>query len=638
MSQEAGYTPLTRAQLSEFRRRLAKYYGAFFVFLIAFTVVLYLFERAGLPHRFIGYAFIFLTLALYAFIGILNFTRRLEEYYVAGRRVPAIFNGMATGADWMSAASLISMAGTLWLLGYDALAYIMGWTGGYVLLALLFAPYIRKFGQYTIPDFVATRYGERARLARFVAAICAIIVSLAYVTAQVTGVGIIMSRFFGLDYRIGVFVGLAGVLVCSFLGGMKSITWTQVAQYIILIVAYLIPVTFLSAKLTGVPFPQLMYGKALSEITQLEQAMKLPSYIQPFKQALSNASAITAFKQIGITPPEPITVKDWVGTPWQFLALTLCLMAGTVGLPHILIRYYTVPSPKEARISVGWSLFFIWLLYVTAPAYAAFSRWEVLQNVVGQPINALPEWTANWIRTGLLKITDANNDGILQFSELSINGDIVVLATPEIAGLPFTIAALVAAGGLAAALSTADGLLLVISTAVAHDIYAKIINPNAPYGRRFLLSRLMILISAVIAALLAIPQFALIVQLVAWAFSLAASTFFPVILLGIFWKRANANGAIAGMIGGLVACFVYMIWNYVDPRFNVLGLSHLSAGIFGMAANFLLTIVLSLLTAPSPKYIQDMVDQLRIPVGEMRLPAPGAAPGTAPGVAPAGQD
>jgi cation/acetate symporter len=638
MSQEAGYTPLTRAQLSEFRRRLTKYYGAFFVFLIVFTLVLYLFERAGLPHRFIGYAFIFLTLALYAFIGILNFTRRLEEYYVAGRRVPAIFNGMATGADWMSAASFISMAGTLWLLGYDALAYIMGWTGGYVLLALLFAPYIRKFGQYTIPDFVATRYGERARLARFVAAICAIIVSLAYVTAQVTGVGIIMSRFFGLDYRVGVFVGLAGVLVCSFLGGMKSITWTQVAQYIILIVAYLIPVTFLSAKLTGVPFPQLMYGKALSEITQLEQAMKLPSYIQPFKQALSNASAITAFKQIGITPPEPITVKDWVGTPWQFLALTLCLMAGTVGLPHILIRYYTVPSPKEARISVGWSLFFIWLLYVTAPAYAAFSRWEVLQNVVGQPINALPEWTANWIRTGLLKITDANNDGILQFSELSINGDIVVLATPEIAGLPFTIAALVAAGGLAAALSTADGLLLVISTAVAHDIYAKIINPNAPYGRRFLLSRLMILIAAVIAALLAIPQFALIVQLVAWAFSLAASTFFPVVLLGIFWKRANANGAIAGMIGGLVACFVYMIWNYVDPRFNVLGLSHLSAGIFGMAANFLLTIVLSLLTAPSPKYIQDMVDQLRIPVGELRLPAPGAAPGTAPGVAPAGQD
>jgi cation/acetate symporter len=638
MSQEAGYTPLTRAQLSEFRRRLAKYYGAFFVFLIVFTLVLYLFERAGLPHRFIGYAFIFLTLALYAFIGILNFTRRLEEYYVAGRRVPAIFNGMATGADWMSAASFISMAGTLWLLGYDALAYIMGWTGGYVLLALLFAPYIRKFGQYTIPDFVATRYGERARLARFVAAICAIIVSLAYVTAQVTGVGIIMSRFFGLDYRVGVFVGLAGVLVCSFLGGMKSITWTQVAQYIILIVAYLIPVTFLSAKLTGVPFPQLMYGKALSEITQLEQAMKLPSYIQPFKQALSNASAITAFKQIGITPPEPITVKDWVGTPWQFLALTLCLMAGTVGLPHILIRYYTVPSPKEARISVGWSLFFIWLLYVTAPAYAAFSRWEVLQNVVGQPINALPEWTANWIRTGLLKITDANNDGILEFSELSINGDIVVLATPEIAGLPFTIAALVAAGGLAAALSTADGLLLVISTAVAHDIYAKIINPNAPYGRRFLLSRLMILISAVIAALLAIPQFALIVQLVAWAFSLAASTFFPVILLGIFWKRANANGAIAGMIGGLITCLVYMFWNYVDPRFNVLGLSHLSAGIFGMAANFFLTIVLSLLTAPSPKYIQDMVDQLRIPVGEMRLPAPGTAPGAAPGVAPAGQD
>ncbi len=638
MAQEAGYTPLTRAQISEFRRRLAKYYGAFFIFLILFTLVLFLLERAGLPTRFIGYAFIFLTLALYAFIGILNFTRRLDEYYVAGRRVPAFFNGMATGADWMSAASFISMAGTLWLLGYDALAYIMGWTGGYVLLALLFAPYIRKFGQFTIPDFVATRYGERARLARLVAAICAIIVSFTYVTAQVTGVGIIMSRFFGLDYRVGVFVGLAGVLVCSFLGGMKSITWTQVAQYIILITAYLIPVTFLSAKLTGVPFPQLMYGRALSEITQLEQTMNLASYVQPFKQALSNASAIASFKQIGLTPPEPITVKDWVGTPWEFLALTLCLMAGTAGLPHILIRYYTVPSPKEARISVGWSLFFIWLLYVTAPAYAAFSRWEVLKNVVGQPIASLPAWTASWIKTGLLTINDANGDGILQFSELRIVGDIVVLATPEIAGLPFTIAALVAAGGLAAALSTADGLLLVVSTAVAHDIYAKIINPNASYSRRFLVSRIMILIAAVLAALAALPRLALIVQIVAWAFSLAASTFFPVVLLGIFWKRANANGAIAGMIGGLIACVVYMVGNYIDPRFNVLGLSHLSAGIFGMAANFILLIVVSLATAPAPKYIQDMVDQLRIPVGEMRLPAPGAAPGTAPGVAPAGQD
>ncbi len=638
MSQETGYTPITRAQIRAFQARLARYYGGFFVFLFVFVLVLYLLERAGLPDRFIGYAFILLTLALYAFIGILNFTRRLEEYYVAGRRVPAFFNGMATGADWMSAASFLSMAGTLWLLGYDGLTYIMGWTGGYVLLALLFAPYIRKFGQYTIPDFVATRYGERARLARLVAAICAIIVSFAYVTAQVTGVGIVMSRFFGLDYRVGVFVGLLGVLVCSFLGGMKSITWTQVAQYIILIVAYLAPVTFLSAKLTGIPFPQLMYGKALSEIAQLEQAMNLSSYVQPFKQALSNASAITAFKQIGLTPPQPITVKDWVGTPWQFLALTLCLMAGTAGLPHILIRYYTVPSPKEARISVGWSLFFIWLLYVTAPAYAAFSRWEVLQNVVGQPISQLPAWTANWIKTGLLAIKDANGDGVLQFSELTINPDIVVLATPEIAGLPFTIAALLAAGGLAAALSTADGLLLVISTAVAHDIYAKIINPNAPYSRRFLASRIMILVAAFLAALAALPQFALIVQMVAWAFSLAASTFFPVVLLGIFWKRANANGAIAGMIGGLVACVTYMVWNYIDPRFNILGLSHLSAGIFGMLANFILLIVVSLATAPAPKYIQDMVDQLRIPVGEMHIPAPGPAPGTAPGVAPAGQD
>jgi cation/acetate symporter len=629
---------VTKAEVAEFSRRLRKWYGLFTLGFLGFVIVMFALEQAfSLPRVAIGYAFLLLTLGMYAVIGVLNFTRKLDEYYVAGRKVPPFFNGMATGADWMSAASFISMAGTIWLLGYDGLAYVMGWTGGYVLLALLFAPYIRKFGQFTIPDFVATRFAERAKAARITSAVCAIIVSFTYVTAQVTGVGIIMSRLVGVDYGVGVFVGLSGVLLCSLLGGMKSITWTQVAQYIILITAYLIPVTFLSQKFTGFPISELMYGSALSQVTDIERQLQLSNYVEPFKQALTNASWITASGQLGLTPPAAVTNREWVGAPWEFLALTFCLMAGTAGLPHILIRYYTVPNPKAARVSVGWSLFFIFLLYFTAPAYAAFSRLEVLRNVVGQRISELPAWVQNWTATRLLTITDTNGDGILQFSELRIVGDIVVLATPEIAGLPYTIAALVAAGGLAAALSTADGLLLVIATAVSHDLYSKIINPNASYRLRFLASRVMIVVAAGCAAVAALPQFALIVQLVAWAFSLAAATFFPVVLFGIFWRRANANGAIAGMIGGLLTTITYMFLNYTNPNITVLGLSHLSAGIFGMIVNFTLQIVISLATAPSPKYIQDMVDQLRIPVGEMTIPATSpAAQTTVP--TPAGGD
>ena len=632
------YTKVSKKEVSLFQQKLFRYYGLFTIGLLLFSFIVGLLEvGAGLPRPVIGWAFLLLTLGLYAAVGILNFTRRLDEYYVAGRRVPAFFNGMATGADWMSAASFISMAGTVYLLGYDGLTYIMGWTGGYVLLALLFAPYIRKFGQFTIPDFVATRFAERARTVRLVGALCAIVVSFTYVTAQVTGVGIIMSRFVGVPYELGVFIGLSGVLVCSFLGGMKSITWTQVAQYIILIISYLIPVTVLSARFTGIPFSELMYGQALSQIVQIERSLGLPLYVEPFKQVMSNASAISSATQIGLTPPPPLTNSDWRGYPWEFLALTFCLMAGTAGLPHILIRYYTVPNPKDARVSVGWSLFFIFLLYFTAPAYAAFSRWNILQNVINQPIASLPGWVQAWQQTGLLMITDRNNDGILQFAELGLNGDIIVLATPEIAGLPYTIAALVAAGGLAAALSTADGLLLVIATAVSHDIYAKLVNPNASYGRRFLISRVMILVAAVCAALAAIPRLALIVQMVAWAFSLAASTFFPVILLGIFWKRANAWGAIFGMIGGLLVCAIYMVGNYINPFFTVAGLSHLSAGIFGMAANFSLQVIVSLLTKPSPQYIQDLVEQVRTPVGEMILDLPGGdgKPATGPQPSPA---
>jgi cation/acetate symporter len=682
---------------------MARYYGYFTIgFIVVATVMLLLELFAGLPTQVIGWIFLLLTMGLYATIGILSRTKALDEYYVAGRNVPAVFNGMATGADWMSAASFISMAGTLWLTGYDGLAYIMGWTGGYVLLALLFAPYLRKFGQFTIPDFVGARFGGNT--ARVVAAVCAIVVSLTYVTAQVVGVGIIMQRFVGVDYRIGVVLGLSGVLVCSFLGGMKAVTWTQVAQYIILITAYLIPVTALSLQLTGFPIPQLSYGQALQNITRLEQEQGLSTttespvvpgkfvttgYIPPFNEGISNAAAIGAVTQLntefglGLTPPPAQAIPDanrpelgdWRSTPWQFLALTACLMLGTAGLPHILIRFYTVPSVRESRMSVGWSLFFIFLLYFTAPAYAAFSRWQILENVVGQQVSELPSWTESWSRNGLIAIRDfstidgvavgseptwvknlinsgavvindangngvidlapfadgvageisgsavtaTSTDGILQLPEFGrpagpgIDGDLVVLSTPDIAGLPFTIGALVAAGGLAAALSTADGLLVVIASAIAHDIYYKVINPKASLTTRMWLGKAMIVVAAAISALLALPRLALIAQMVAWAFSMAAATFFPVVLLGVFWKRANGPGAIAGMIGGLVVTVFYMAMNYWNPAFNVLGITHLGSGIFGLPVALILMVVVSLLTAPPPQHIQDLVESLRTP-------------------------
>jgi cation/acetate symporter len=626
-----------------FKSKLARYYGYFTIGFLVFTLLMVLLEvNFGLPQQIIAWAYLILTFGLYAIIGIATRTKMLDEYYVAGRSVPAIFNGMATGADWMSAASFLSMAGTLWGIGYDGLAYIMGWTGGYVLLALLFAPYIRKFGQYTIPDFVGARFGSS--FARVVAAIMAIIVSFTYVTAQVVGVGIVMGRIIGLPYEIGVFAGLAGVLFCSFLGGMKAVTWTQVAQYVILIVAYLIPVTFLAIKLTGIPIPQLAYGQALNEIARRETEQKIAkTYVTPFNEVLSNAGAINAVKEANTrfgsnlalpTEGKAVTVDGWRGTPWEFLALTFCLMAGTAGLPHILIRFYTVPSVKESRRSVFWSLFFIFLLYFTAPAYAAFSRLEILQNVVGRNIGTVEvggkkiatvldnngksyTWVEKFSQTGLLTIKDANEDGKLQFGELNINNDLIVLSTPEIAGLPYTIAALVAAGALAAALSTADGLLVVIASSIAHDVYFKTINPKSKPSSRMALGKTMIVIAAFCAALLALPRLALVAQMVAWAFSLAASTLFPIVMLGIFWRRANSAGVVAGMIGGLVTTLFYLVNNYIDPRFNVLGLSHLSSGFFGMIVNFALTIVVSLVTAPPPQKLMDLVDQLRNPVGEM---------------------
>jgi cation/acetate symporter len=508
----------------------------------------------------------------------------VSEYYVAGRKVPAFFNGMATGADWMSAASFIGMAGTLYAQGYDGLAFVMGWTGGYVLVALFLAPYLRKFGQFTIPDFLGSRYG--GNIARTIGLIAAITASFTYVVAQVTGVGIITSRFLEISFGVGVYLGLAGILVCSLLGGMRAVTWTQVAQYIILIIAYLVPIVWLSYKVTGVPVPQLMYGEVLEKISMMEQQLGVAkAHVAPFVQT----------------------------DRANFLALTFCLMVGTAALPHILMRYYTTPSVREARNSVGWSLFFIFLLYFSAPAYAAFAKFEVYTNLIGSNIAELPAWVASWAKVGLVSIKDANADGILQLAELTLNPDVIVLATPEIAGLPYVVAGLVAAGGLAAALSTADGLLLTISNALSHDLYYKMLDPKASTARRLLVARTLLLVVAVIAAYVASFKPAGILAIVAWAFSIAGAAFFPALVLGIFWKRANKAGAVAGMLVGFGLTLYYLInvkFFGMTPWF---GIKDVSAGIFGIPAGFLTIIIVSLLT-PAPKQdVQDFVESVRYP-------------------------
>ncbi|MEK6745142.1 MAG: sodium:solute symporter family protein [Nitrospirota bacterium] len=655
-----------------FLDNLGKIYGIYTVGFIVFVIFLGISEAMfGMSPKTIGYVYMAVTIGLYAMIGILSRTAKVSEYYVAGRSVPAFFNGMATGSDWMSAASFIGMAGTIFTLGYDGLAYIMGWTGGYVLLAVFLGPYLRKFGQYTIPDFLGARYGGNA--ARSIGIIAAITASFTYLIAQVTGVGIIMSRFLNLDFTVGVFVGLGGILVCSMLGGMKAVTWTQVAQYIILIVAYLIPPTVMSYKATGNPISEIAYGQALQKIDAKEKAINadpkevevmalwkksadeldadikgLPGSLAAKKTALEAklaalpATAAVAEKEainkaITALPATPEIAKEkWSAAktaalgkskpmkPYlqpfarldmkNMLALTFCLMVGTAGLPHILMRYYTVPSVKDARMSVGWSLFFIFLLYFTAPAVAAFGRSEVLNNIVGLPIAQLPAWMANWGKVGLVAFKDINADGILQWYELTIGPDAIVLAMPEIAGLPYVISGLVAAGGLAAALSTADGLLLTISNALSHDLYYKMLDPHASINKRLAMSRTLLVVTALIAAWVATYKITIIVELVAWAFSIAAASFFPALVMGIWDKRSNKAGALAGMYVGFFSCVIYM----VGSRFyglDIWGVKTISSGLFGIPLGFIVTYVVSRMTAPPSQELQDFVESVRIPRG-----------------------
>lgn len=570
---------------------LGRIYGFYTGGFLGFVVILAILEQLGVPDKIIGYMFIFITIGVYAAIGILSRTAVVAEYYVAGRKVPPVFNGMATGADWMSGASFVGMAGSLYILGYDGFAFVLGWTGGYILVAVLLAPYLRKFGAYTVPDFLGERYGGNA--ARVVGIIVLLCCSFTYVTAQIYATGIISSRFLGIPFELAVFIGLAGILVCSMLGGMRAVTWTQVAQYIILIIAYLIPVVILSTKVTGIPIPQLMYGDAIQQITSLEASM-----------GVTKAHA------------EPFTNYD----PKNYFLLIFCLMAGTASLPHVLMRFFTTPSVKAARASVGWSLFFIFLLYFTAPAYAAFAKLEVYQNVIGQQIASLPSWVESWSQVaGLLKINDANGDGILQLAELTINRDIIVLATPEIAGLPYVIAGLVSAGGLAAALSTADGLLLAIANALSHDIYYKMINPKADPKTRLVVARVILLGVAILAAWLASTKPADILSMVAMAFSIAASGLFAPLVLGIWWKRANTPGAIAGMLSGFIVCMYYIITTH--KTFGIqndlwMGVNTISSGTFGIPVSFAVMIIVTLVTAEPSREIQEMVDKVRVPSGD----------------------
>lgn len=543
-----------------------------------------------------------LTFALYLYIGWQSRVRDSAGFYVAGQGVPAIANGAATAADWMSAASFISMAGLISVLGYDGSIYLMGWTGGYVLLALLLAPYLRKFGKYTVPDFVGDRYYSNA--ARLVAVVAALFVSLTYVAGQMRGVGIVFSRFLQVDINTGVIIGMVIVGFFSVLGGMKGITWTQVAQYCILITAFLIPAGAIAFLLTGNPIPQLAFtfSDIVPKLNQLQVDLGFKEYTQPF----ANKSML------------------------DVLFITIALMAGTAGLPHVIVRFYTVPDVRAARYSAGWALLFIALLYTSAPALATFARYNLINTLHDQPIEQVRQldWVNKWEKTKLLTFDDKNNDGRVELtadkatSEITIDPDIIVLSTPEVAKLAPWVIALVAAGGLAAALSTASGLLLVISSAIAHDVYYRILRPDASESQQVFVGRVMVGFGVALAGYFGINPPGFVAQVVAFAFGLAASSFFPIIVLGIFDRRTNREGAIAGMITGLVFTLFYIIgvkFGGMQPWF--FGVSAEGIGTLGMIINFIVTLVVSRLTPPPPPAIQEMVEYLRAPDGERPVEA-----------------
>ena len=601
------------AMQGSFVDNLPKIYGLYTGGFIVFIGLMAILEQMGVSADVIGILFVAFTVFIYAAIGWLSRTMQVDAYYVAGRSVPPVFNGMATAADWMSGASFVAMAGGIYMGGHAYLAFVVGWTGGYVLVAALMAPYLRKFGCYTVPDFIGTRYG--GNLARFCAVLVLVIASFTYVTAQINATGTIASRALHIPFEVGVWFGLLGILLCSMLGGMRAVTWTQVAQYIVLIIAYLVPVIWMSNKQGFGIVPQLVYGDAVARLGELEQLHQV-GVLKP-EQAVPGLKALTVpHAAAGTTALES----------WRFITLTLCMMAGTASLPHILMRYFTTPSVRAARQSVAWSLFFIFLLYFTAPALATFTKLQVLDpnlatGIIGKSIAEVSalDWVRNWSEVGFLKVIDSNGDGILQINEFFMRGDIVVLATPEIAGLPYVISGLVAAGGMAAAMSTADGLLLAIANALSHDLYYKIIDPKAETKTRLVVARVLLIVIGAAGALVASLKLTGILGAVAWAFDFACSGLFFPLVLGVWWKRANRQGAIAGMLGGLIAgtWYLYMVrWGGMDPW---IGIDHLRFGIIGMPVSLVAMVVVSLMTAEPDKETQDMVDATRIPRGESVL-------------------
>ena len=674
---------------SRYKSRLHRRFAAYVIFLLLFLGALALAEHLGLKKTWVGGVFLFASVSLYAGIGIYGRTSDAAEYYVAGRRIPAVYNGMATAADWMSAASFISMAGGLYLQGYSGtpsqaggLVYVLGWTGGFCLVALLVAPYLRSLELFTIPDYFAARFG--GHWPRQIAALAAVLCSFTYVVAQIYGVGLITSRMTGVQFEVGILLGLGGVLVCSFLGGMRAVTWTQVAQYVILILAFLIPVSWLAYKQLGNPLAPFVYGQQLQKIAALEQKLidspaeaqvvevyaararvfelklvdvatslesdrkMLKERVRFFTERRADESVIlTARRELAALPKDelaarefwtrsfhenleraqplggmPRHVKPYAGSPdgnarerevfndsrKNVLALMFCLMVGTAGLPHLLTRYCTTPSVAETRTSVAWSLLFISLLYLSAPALAVLVKYEVMSQLVGQNFDALPSWIAQWAQVdpALVSVSDVNGDSILQFAEIHMGADIVMLAMPELGGLPYVISGLVAAGGLAAALSTADGLLLTIGNALAHDFVYQGESDRNGAVRRVMLSKFALLVVALIAAYVAAQRPADILYLVSASFSLAGAAFVPAMVLGIFWRKTSRIAAVSGMVVGLGLTIYYMAINATPIRhlFGLEGngmwfdIQPISAGVFGVPAGMIVIVLVSLF-APS---------------------------------------
>ena len=678
-----------RSYVGRLNRILALYVAG----LLGFLALMAWAEQRGLSRHWIGPIFLFLTVMAYAGIGVYGRTTDPDEYYVAGRRIPPLYNGMAAAADWMSAASFISLSGALYLQGFSGtsgqpggLAYLLGWTGGFVLVAVLIAPHLRAMNLYTSPDFFQVRFGGRGP--RIIAALAAVLCSFTYVVAQIYGVGLIASRLTGVQFEIGIMLGLGGVLLCSFLGGMRAITWTQVAQYIVILLAFLIPVSWLAYKQLGNPLAPVVFGAQLGKIAELEDTLyDAPAEHQVVAAYLRRASEyearlndvpaalarerdaareriqrlraqnadvgliVAASRELVSMPRDEAAARErWTremrenleraralgglprhsqafagdpqGTPEEqrtfddarrnFLALMFCLMVGTAGLPHLLTRYYTVPTVAGARTSVAWSLFFIALLYLSAPALAVLVKFEVMNNLVGSSFGELPNWMAQWSRVdaSLLSVEDVNGDGIVQFGEIHFGSDLIMLATPEIGGLPYVISGLVAAGGLAAALSTADGLLLTISNALVRDLYFQETRRKASPEQRVILTKFTLLTVALSAAFVAALKPSEILPMVSASFSIAASAFVPAMVLGIFWRGTTRQGAVAGMLTGLSVTVYYML-SHVDALRALLpawlwadglwfGIQPISAGVFGVPAGFATAWLVSWYTRPAP--------------------------------------